>query len=271
MASDVDQFVAEATALANSYCERKRKAAEKRPDTWSDEQEEEYLYGRVCGTTYNTLLDLCDAPKEKYLKACLMAGGRYGKVTVESLELFGVRKNNAAYDQTLRNVLKRLQPLIQEKLQTNLGQSQPGATIQSPRYDARDLLVPDTSAYPPAKALDPKSEALEDYERYWSREPLQVCPSCAQFAQGNVTAAAFPQLSPLGGTVEVFYTGYMRRVKKEGPDQRGVSFCDWCSKWWESIATDSEGTAARQPRTGHHRKHRGDRQAEDPSGLRPHR
>ncbi len=85
-------------------------------------------------------------------------------------------------------------------------------------------------------------EALGDYERYWSREPLKVCPSCANFPQGNVTAAAFPQLSPLGGTVEVFYTAYMRRVKKEGAQKRGVSFCQWCTKWWENIATDSEGT-----------------------------
>jgi hypothetical protein len=242
LASDVDQFVAQATALANTYCERKRKAAEKKADTWSDEQEEEYLYGRVCGMTYNKLLDLCDAPKDQYPKACLMAGGRYGKVTVDSMELFGLRQKNATYEQALRSVLQRLQPLIRRKLQTIAGNSEPGAAIQRPRYDARDLLVAETSAYPPTKALDPKSEALEDYERYWSREPLRVCPSCSNFPQSDVTAAAFPQLSPLGGTVEVFYTGYMRRVKKEGREQRGVSFCEWCAKWWESIAADSEGT-----------------------------
>ncbi len=241
LASDPDEFVSQATTLANSYCGRKRKAAEKRPDSWSDSKEEEYLYGRVCGTTYNTLLDLCYAPSDQYPRACLMAGGRYGKVTVDSLELFGLRQKSTTYDQTLRKILETLSPLVRKKLQSNLKHSELHGTGEPPRYEVRELLVPDTSAYPPAEALDPKSEALEDYERYWSREPLKVCPSCNHFPQGNVTAAAFPQLSPLGGTVEVFYTGYMRRVKKEGPQKRGVSFCHWCAKWWEMIAADSEG------------------------------
>jgi hypothetical protein len=56
-----------------------------------------------------------------------------------------------------------------------------------------------------------------------------------------VTAAAFPHNSPLGGTVEVFYTTHMRLIKKEGIASRGVSFCDWCAKWWDLISVDAEG------------------------------
>ena len=241
LASDVEKFVAQATAFADSYCERKRRAAEKKPEAWSDAQEEEYLYGRVCGTTYNTILDLCKAPAEKP-RACLMAGGRYGRITVDSLKLLGLRKTNSTYSQTLREILKSLQPLIQGRLQDGVRPSGADHAEAAPRYDVRDLLVPDTTAYPPVEVLNPKAEALADYEGYWNKDPLHVCPSCNLFPQGNMSAAAFPQLSPLGGTVEVFYTSHMRLVKKEGPEKRGVSFCEWCAKWWECIATDSDGT-----------------------------
>lgn len=243
LASDPDRFVSEATAYANNYCARKRKAAEKNPGAWSDEQEEVYLYGRVCGITYNTILDLCKAPNELYPRACLKAGGRHGPVTVQSLELLGLRKKAVNYESTLREVLARVAPLIKEKTNASAEPSKVSAkeTELPLRYEVRDLLVPDSSVYPPVKPLDPKLEARRDYERYWNKEPLQVCPTCNHFSQGNVSAAAFPQLSPLGGTVEVFYTTHMRLVKKEGPQKRGVSFCDWCSKWWELMAADREG------------------------------
>jgi HD domain len=241
LASDPQRFVTRATALANSYCERQRKAAGKKPEVWSDSQEEEYLYGRVCGTTYNTILDLCNAPIQKYPRACLMAGGYSGRVTVNSLELLGLRRTEATYEQTLRVILEKVQPLIQEKLNADGESPEPDSTVASPKYDARDLLAADTSVYPLVRALDPKAEALKDYERYWSSkhesDPLQICPTCNHFRQGSVNAAFFPR-SPLGGTVDVFYTGHMRRVKKEGSEERGVSFCKWCSKWWELMSTD---------------------------------
>lgn len=240
LASDPGKFTAQATALANAYCDRKRRSAEKKPASWSDALEEEYLYGRVCGTTYNTILDLCKAPVGKHPRACLMAGGRYGHITVDSLGLLGLRQASATYEQTLREILNRLQGVIKEKLKIGTKPSTTDSREAAVRYDVRELLAPDTSAYAPVKVLDPKAEALADYERHWNKDPLQVCPSCNHFAQGNVTAAAFPQLSPLGGTVEVFYTAYMRQVKKEGPEGRGVSFCQWCSKWWERMSTDLE-------------------------------
>ncbi len=146
LAKEPDKFVSEATAFANRYCERKRKAAERMSDAWSTRQEEEYLYGRVCGTTYNTLLDLCGVPRDEKPRACLMAGGRYGKVTVESLELFGLRKGNATYERTLRNVLETLQQFVRQKLQGNSTELQP-ATVTPSRYDVSDLLVPDSSLY----------------------------------------------------------------------------------------------------------------------------
>ena len=242
LASDPELFTARATTLANEYCQRQRKLAEKRPDVWSDSKEEEYLYGRVCATTYNTILDLCKASTNDYPRACLMAGGYSGRITVESLTLLGLRQINATYEQTLRTILKKIQPLINQQIKIGAGPSKSDSVVTPTRYDVKDLLVPNTSVYPLPEPLDPKAEALKDYERYWASKlesnPLDVCPTCNQFPQGSVNAAFFPR-SPLGGTVDVFYTGHMRRVKKEGPEERGVSFCKWCSKWWERISTDS--------------------------------
>lgn len=239
LASDPDRFVEQATEVVNGYCARKRRIAERNPEQWSDAREDLYLYGRVCGITYNTLLKLCEVPKGAYVPAALR-GDRHGPVTVESLKVFGLLKSNATYEQTLRAIVTRLRPYVQKKLKSLA----PAANEAEPafRFDVRDLLVADTGAYPAQGALDPKTEALGDYERYKRREPLDVCPVCRQFPQGNVTAAAFPQNSPLGGTVEVFYTGHMRLVKKEGASNRGVSPCSWCAKWWDLIAEDTAGT-----------------------------
>ncbi|MGH9773249.1 MAG: HD domain-containing protein, partial [Candidatus Acidiferrales bacterium] len=81
LASDPAAFIAEATAFANEYCARQRKAAERNPGQWSDENEEIYLYGRVCGATYNALLALCNIDKKQLSPACLMAGGWHGAIT----------------------------------------------------------------------------------------------------------------------------------------------------------------------------------------------
>lgn len=235
LAYDPDRFVKEATLLANAYCERMRKRM------WSTEDEEVYLYGRVCGITYNTILDLCGASAKEFTKACLMAGGRHGPVTVQSLDLLGLRKPQSSYDQTLRSILEKLKPMVQKRLQTSNKEAREDAAGPDYRYDVRDLLVPDSSVYSISQPIDPRAEALVDYERYWNKDPLQVCPTCNHFRQENVSAASFPRPSPLGGTVEVFYTSYMRLVKKEGTNSRGVSFCDWCAKWWDLISTDSSG------------------------------
>lgn len=240
LASEPERFIEQATSVANDYCARKRKAAERNPAQWSDEREQVYLYGRVCGITYNTLLDLCDVPEKERPRACLMAGGRHGPVTVESMKVFGLLKSQATYERTLREILQALMPYVRKRLQASRS-NDPDTAASRLRYNVRELLVPDASTYPPQTALDPKAEALADYDRYKRKEPLDVCPACHQFAQGNVTAAAFPQNSPLGGTVEVFYTTHMRLIKKEGAASRGVSFCDWCAKWWDLIAVDTEG------------------------------
>src|SRR5207249_3331974 len=132
--------------------------------------------------------------------------------TIKSLEVFGLLKAQASYEHTLRGILQTLHPYVEKKLTAS-----PATDSASPdrqhRYDVRSLLVPDASAYPLEAALDPRGDALRDYERYQRKEPLEVCPVCHQFPQGNVTAAAFPQNSPLGGTVEVFYTTHMRLIK----------------------------------------------------------
>jgi hypothetical protein len=239
LASDSDAFIREATEYANGYCARQRKAAEKTPARWSDEQEEIYLYGRVCGITYNTLLDLWRVSKKEHRPACLMAGGRHGLVTAMDMRLLGLREAGATYEQTLRSILERLRP------KRNLGsppdQADPGNAAEVHAYDVEELLVPDSDAYPVNKPLDPKGDAARDYETYWSKQPLDICPACSQFRQGNLSAAAFPQGSPLGGTVEVFYTTYMRLIKKEGPEKKGVSLCSWCSRWWDLIASDADG------------------------------
>jgi len=242
LASDPDAFVREATASANDYCARQWKLAEKKPERWSREQEEVYLYGRVCGTTYNTLLDLCGVPSGEHRPACLAAGGRHGKVTAEDMRLLGLRHAGTTYEQTLREILSRLMPSIKRKLEASAG-GPPEAKQRSETftYDVRELLVRDTDAYPAEKPLDPKKEAADDYAAYMQKDPLAVCPACSQFPQGNLSAAAFPQPSPLGGTVEVFYTTHMRLIKKEGSAGKGVSLCSWCSKWWDRIATDPDG------------------------------
>jgi len=79
LASDPEAFVRQATAYANDYCARQKKSAERDPERWSGDKEEEYLYGRVCGITYNTLLDLCGVPNREMRPACLAAGGKHGK------------------------------------------------------------------------------------------------------------------------------------------------------------------------------------------------
>ena len=242
LASDPEAFVRQATAYANDYCARQKKSAERDPERWSGDKEEEYLYGRVCGITYNTLLDLCGVPNREMRPACLAAGGKHGKVTVEDMRLLGLRQGATTYEQTLRAILNRLMPWIQRKLGAFPGES-PEADQRSETfdYDVRDLLVGDTDVYPAEKPLDPRKEAADDYAAYMQKDPLSVCPACSQFPQGNLTAAAFPQPSPLGGTVEVFYTTHMRLIKKEGPAGKGVSLCSWCSKWWDRIATDPDG------------------------------
>ncbi|MGA8029536.1 MAG: HD domain-containing protein [Bryobacteraceae bacterium] len=241
LASDPDAFIAEATAFANEYCARQRKAAERNPSNWSDEKEEVYLYGRVCGITYNTLRDLCDVDKKQLPSACLMAGARHGAITVQHMELLGFRQPGTTYTQTLRSILERMAPFVKAKLVKFSAAQKPESSDESFRYDLRDLLVPDTDVYPAVLPPDPKREAARDYERYMRKEPLETCPACSQFPQGNLSAAAFPQISPLGGTVEVFYTTHMRLIKKEPPMKKGVSFCGWCSKWWDLIATDPDG------------------------------
>jgi hypothetical protein len=101
LASDADRFVEQATAFANGYCARKRKAAERDPGQWSDERERIYLYGRVCAVTYNKLLNACDVPRDERPRACLMAGGWHGVVTIESLKVLGLLQPDATYERTL--------------------------------------------------------------------------------------------------------------------------------------------------------------------------
>jgi hypothetical protein len=240
LASDPGAFVGQATAYADHYCDQRRKAATRNPDLWSDEEEEIYLYGRVCGATYNTLLKLCDVNKKDHPPACLKAGGWHGEVTARAMELLGFRERGTAYTRTLTRILETLKPYVVEKLKSLTG-AEADTASGTVRYDVRDLLVRDTRAYPGGEPADPKVEAARDYARYMQKDPLDVCPACGEFQQGNVSAAAFPQRSPLGGTVEVFYTTHMRQVKKEPPANKGVSFCSWCSKWWDLIATDADG------------------------------
>jgi hypothetical protein len=242
LASDPDHFVAQAAAQANAYCQGRRRTAERDPSAWSEEMEETFLYGRVCGTTYNDLLRLCGVPAEQEVTLKdgkkislrhlhLEQGSRTGPVTVRDLEFLGLKRLGRTYEQTLREILELLSPVVKRRI----GRVKTGDY----RYDVRELLVPDSSVYPVASSIDPKAEALADYQRYMRRQPLDICPTCNQFPQGNVSAAAFGP-SPMGGTVEVFYTRYMRLIKKEGHESRGVSFCGWCSKWWDLISVDSD-------------------------------
>jgi len=241
LASAPDAFIAEATAYVNEYCARQWKAAQRNPGHWSGEREEIYLYGRVCGATYNTLLRLCGVDRKEHRPACLMAGGQYGAITAQDMQLLGLRQPGTAYERTLREILGRLTPFIEAKVKTFSATQERSDAGEAFRYDVRDLLVPDTDAYPAAQSIDPKAEAARDYERYMQKEPLETCPACSQFPQGNLSAAAFPPMPPLGGTVEVFYTSYMRLIKKEPPASKGVSYCAWCSRWWDLIALDQEG------------------------------
>jgi len=157
------------------------------------------------------------------------------------MQLLGFRQPGTTYEQTLRKILDRLAPLVKAKLRTFAKTQERENAGETWRYDVRDLLVQDTDVYPPARPIDPKGDAGRDYERYMQKDPLETCPACSQFPQGNLSAVAFPQIKSLGGTVEVFYTTHMRLIKKEPPANKGVSYCAWCSKWWDLIATDQDG------------------------------
>lgn len=243
LASDPGRFVAQATAQANAYCAGKRRTSERDPSAWSDEMEEHFLYGRVCGTTYNDLLRLCGVPgdqeasvghdgKIRLRSLHLERGSRTGAVTVRDMEFLGLKRVGVAYEQTLRAILELLNPFVKARIGK--------VSIGNYRYDVRQLLASDSAIYPVATSLDPRAEALADYQQYMRRQPLDRCPTCNQFPQGNISAAAFGP-SPMGGTVEVFYTRYMRLIKKEGRESRGVSFCTWCSKWWDLMSVDTDG------------------------------
>ncbi len=236
LARNVDKFI----DMVKNQVSRRLQQYQKRTG-WTNSDERVYLYGRICGGTYQALKKLCNIPDNEKANLCLAAGAQFCEGTVRDLENKGYRKTDKpeTYEQTLRRILQDLQPYIITTLQRGLS----GDDINQGKtgsYDIQDLLVRDTSVFPSLaeKEFDPKEDAKKDYEKYMEKHPLKECPICHNFPQGNVSAAQFPNNSPLGGTVEVFYTKFMRLLKKEVYQEqtRGISPCIWCTLWWNLIS-----------------------------------
>ncbi len=200
-------------------------------------QEEVYLYGRVCGGTYNALKNLCKVSDSEMPQLVLAAGGWHCKATVEDLRLKGY-KEQGTFDKSLLKIVNDFQSHIEREILSGASEKEDAANM---RYNIKTLMAFDTAINSSGSEFDIKKDAEGDYAKYFEsrNNPFSTCPICHKFEQGNASAKQFPA-SPLGGTVEVFYTGPMGRLKKEGEGGKGVSPCEWCTLWWNMISTNRD-------------------------------
>jgi len=203
----------------------------KKREDWGDEKERIYLLGRVCGSTYNylieTILDkarsaLDEAKKESVVekikereKAPFSAilGGRANEETAEFIE--GKYGKGKSYKVILKSILEDFKDEIN------------AVVVTIPTYDVVDLMVKD-SKYQSLDSMDVQQDAKKDYDKYWEKDPIGVCRVCHIFKQEQTSAALFPA-SDLGGGKDVFLTDHMGR-SPEFKDKGGV--CKWCELWF---------------------------------------
>lgn len=192
----------------------------KKKDSWTTEKEKVYLLGRVCGTVYNSLFELLEPSTSKITMPHIekapfsrSLGGRADDKTVGFIEnKYG---KNLSYKIILKSILEE----FKDKIVTN-------QKANASPYDVRDLLVKVKSFQ--QDKIDVQTEAKNDYNQYWEKNPISVCRTCHTFKQEIATAALFPG-SDLGGKTDVFYTDLMR-LSPEFKDRGGV--CKWCRLWF---------------------------------------
>lgn len=213
--------------------------------TDSENEERKFLIGRVCGSVYKYLLELLSDQikkskiegKNKFLEILQKKqneildyplfkgsnrktlfsselGGRPDEKTVDFI------KNKYGKNKSYKIILKEILDDFKEELKFV------NQNISS-NYNIIDLMVKDSDLIN-TKDLDIQKEAKTDYERYWNKNPIDVCRICHNFKQEPTSASLFPS-SDLGGSTSVFLTDIMREpeeFKKKG----GV--CKWCYLWF---------------------------------------
>lgn len=215
LASQPDKFIHNATQKINRRLVKYKKYQRE----WSDESEKIYLYGRVCGWIHDHIIKLCNITKERVPKS---SGGRADNSTVQFIEKeYGKDKS---YTVIIRTILEKFNADIQNAL-----------TIGS--YDITDLLIKNSSiSIDNFSEIDIQKEAKDDYDKYWRKNPTQVCRVCHTFLQTTTTAVLFPD-SDLGGKTDVFYTDLMRRSPKL---KKGGGICKWCLLWFSLLKSKTD-------------------------------
>lgn len=207
LASQPDKFIEEVT---QEVVQRLAGFKKYQKEKWTEEVEKIYLYGRVCGWIHDSIIDLCNTKGEKLVPKG--GGGFADKTTAEFIEKnYGEGKSYAII---VRSILEKYQSCIKESLKDE-------------NYNIGELLIND-SLLNSSLQLDVQKEAENDYDKYWKREPTNVCRVCHTFEQTITTAALFPN-SELGGKTDVFYTDLMRRSPEL---KEGGGICKWCLLWF---------------------------------------
>lgn len=212
----------------------------RKKENWGEQEEKVYLLGRICGTTFDSLLTLVleklnDLPKDENKdqfvsqlkeikkKVSLITkrdslfsgdlGGRADIKTVQFIEQqFGAEKS-------YKVILTEILSYFKESLEYHLSKA-------SNSYKIEDLLVHNNIYF--QNERDIQAEAKKDYLKYWDKNPLDVCRVCHAFKQESCSATLFPK-SDLGGGKDVFLTDQMTDSSGFG-DKGGV--CKWCKLWF---------------------------------------
>lgn len=204
LASNENKFI---ETVKSDVEERLRKFKKYQKDKWNSEKEKVFLLGRVCGGVHDSIIKCCNISD----KLCAKGGGGFAnKDTVKFIE-----KNygeNKSYLVILKIILQKYNTQITGSLKTS-------------SYDLKELLSFDSSN---SNQINLQEDAKKDYEKYWNKNPIEVCRACHNFSQDTAPAVLFPQ-SDLGGTTDVFYTDFMRTLP-EFKESGGV--CRWCLIWF---------------------------------------
>ncbi|MEM0466078.1 MAG: HD domain-containing protein [Candidatus Thermoplasmatota archaeon] len=207
LASHVDKFLEEVTQEVDRRLANFKKYQKER---WNERVEKIYLYGRVCGWIHDSIIELCKIKNEEPIPK--NRGGFADKNSVKFIEKkYGKGKS---FTVITRSILERYQLQIKNSLKDG-------------GYDIKDLLITNSPPENPVH-IDIQTEAKNDYEKYWQKNPINVCRICHTFKQTSTTAALFPA-SELGGTTDVFYTDIMRRSPEL---KQGGGICRWCLLWF---------------------------------------
>lgn len=100
--------------------------------------------------------------------------------------------------------------------------------------------MPDTSTYPLQTVLDPRRTHSPTTSATRGRNRSTCAPRAISLRREMSRQRRFHR-TRLSVERSRSFTTHMRLIKKEGAASRGVSFCDWCAKWWDLIAVDTKG------------------------------